>query len=199
MVLSILIYAFVIIFFLNIIPIFGPPTWMVLSFIAFTYPLPSFPLFILAAVCASASGRFVLALSSKHLIGNHFLSERYRRNISHLKVHLEKKPLRASTVFLVEAFTPLSSDQLFIAYGLTGLKMRYALIPFAIGRIFTYSFWVYGATEVSKQVAANSLTSLSFFSGSFVLVELLLLFLVYLFVKIDWEYLILNHGLRVFR
>jgi hypothetical protein len=198
MLIAVFVYAFIAIFLLNLIPVFGPPTWMVLSFIAFTYPIPSIPLFIFVAICGSVSGRSVLTLSSKYIIRNRLLSDKYRRNVDHLREHIEKKPLAASGIFLAEAFTPLPSDQLFIAYGLTGLKLRYALIPFAIGRIFTYSFWVYGATEVSKRVAVDSLTSLSFFSGSFVLVEFLLLFLVYFFVKIDWEHLILHHRFRIF-
>ncbi len=198
MILTIFIYTFIIVFLLNLIPIFGPPTWMVLSFIAFTYPIPSFILFVLTAVAASTLGRFVLTLSSKHLVRNHLLSGRYRRNIDHLRTHLQKKSMTTSSIFLIEAFTPLPSDQLFIAYGLTGLKMRYALIPFALGRIFTYSFWVYTATEVSKRVAANTLTKLSFLSSSFILIELSLLFLVYVFVKIDWEYFILHHKFRIF-
>ena len=197
MAITIFLITFAIIFLVNLIPAFGPPTWMVLSFIAFTYKVPSFPLFILVAVSASTSGRFFLTLSSKYLIRNRFLGERYRKNIDYLKQHLEKRKKTLSGIFLLEAFTPLPSDQFFVAYGLTGLKARYALVPFFIGRLFTYSFWVYTATEVSKRLAANSISNLSFFSTSFVLMELVIIFLVYFFIKMDWEYFILHHGFRI--
>ena len=192
------IYTFISVFLLNIIPAFGPPTWMILSFIAFNYNIPYLIPFVLVAVAASTSGRFVMTSLSKHIIRNRLLSEKYRRNVDHLREHLEKKSMATSTVFLIDAVTPLPSDQLFVAYGLTGLKARYALVPFAIGRLFTYSFFAYTATEVSKYAAANSLTSLSFFSGSFVIMELLLLLFVYFFIKIDWEHLILHHRFRIF-
>ncbi len=190
--------TFIVVFLVNLIPAFGPPTWMVLSFIAFTYTIPSFPLFILTAVSASTLGRFFLTLSSKHLIRNHFLGDGYRKNIDHLKEHLEKRKKTLSGIFLLEAFTPLPSDQFFVAYGLTGLKTRYALVPFFIGRIFTYSFWVYTATEVSKSLAVKSISNLSFLSTSFILLELLVIFLVYLFIKIDWEHFILHHRFKFF-
>lgn len=195
--LTVFIYTFLAVFVLNLIPFFGPPTWMALSFIAFSYPISSIPLFILTALVASTAGRFVLTLYSKLLIRNRFLSTRSRKNIDHLKNYLEKNPLTTFNIFLIEAFTPLPSHQFFIAYGLTGLKARYALIPFAIGRTFTYSFWVLTATELSKRVAANSFSTLSFFSTSFILIELALLFMIYLFIKIDWQHFLLHKRFRL--
>lgn len=199
MVLSILIYTFIIVFLLNIIPVLGPPTWVVLAFISFTYPIPSLPLFVLTALCASTLGRTVLTLSSKHIIRNHLLGDKYKKNMNYLKRRLEKRAHFVSTVFFIEAFTPFPSDQLFIAYGLTGMKLRYALIPFVIARIFTYSFSVYTASEVLKSVLAKSLTNLSFLTWPFIIAEILLLFLVYSFVKIDWEYVILHRKLKLLR
>jgi len=196
--LTFFIITFIIVFLVNLIPAFGPPTWMVLSFIAFAYPISSFPLFILVAVSASTSGRFFLTLSSRYLIRNNFLGDKYKRNIDHLKKHLDKRKKTLSGIFLLEAFTPLPSDQFFVAYGLTGLKIRYALVPFFIGRIFTYSFWVYTATEASKRLAASSIINLSFLSTSFVLLELVIIFFVYVFIKIDWEHFILHRKFRIF-
>lgn len=194
--LMIFIYTFIAIFALNLIPIFGPPTWMVLSFITLTYAIPSLPLFVIVALCGSALGRSTLTYFSERILRNRFLGRKYRENVTHLKKHLEKKPLTTSTIFLLEAFTPLPSDQLFVAYGLTGLKLRYAIIPFIIGRAFTYSFWVFLATEATKQLGASSISSLSFLSGPFIAAELVILFIVYLFVRIDWEQFILHHTIR---
>jgi len=197
MVISVFVYEFIFIFLLNTIPIFGPPTWMVLSFISFTYPVPSLIPFVLVALCAATLGRVVLTLSAKYIIRNRFLGQRYKKNMNYLKGRLEKRPYYTSLVFFVEAFTPLPSDQFFIAYGLTGMKLRYALVPFVMARIFTYSFWVYTASELSKSVLAQKLTLLSFLSWQFILAELFILFMLYLFVKIDWEHFILNRKLRI--
>lgn len=199
MVISIYLNTFIVVFILNLIPILGPPTWTVLSFISFTYPIPTLFLFVLVALCASTLGRTVLTLSSKYIIRNRFLNEKHKRNMEYLRKHLEKRPHFASIIFFLEAFTPLPSDQLFIAYGLTGLKLRYALVPFVLARIFTYSFWVYTASDLSKKILANSLINLSFISWTFIFGELLILLLVYYFVKIDWQHVILNHKFRILR
>lgn len=117
--------------------------------------------------------------------------------MDYLKRHLEKRPHFASVVFFIEAFTPLPSDQLFVAYGLTGMKLRYALVPFFIARIFTYSFFVYAASDISKTVLAKSITPFSFISWPILLGEVLILFLVYLFVKIDWEHYIIRRKFKI--
>ncbi len=189
--------TFALVFIDNILPILGPPTWIVLSLIAFFYPIPSLPLFIFVALCAATLGRFVLATFSEKIIRNRFLGVKYRLNMEKLKKHLSQKPLITSTVFLLEAFTPLSSDQLFIAYGLTGLKLRYALIPFFIGRMFTYSFLVYATTGLAKN--ADALLSASYLGASFLILTAALFILLYFFVKIDWEKVILNRKLRLLR
>ena len=199
MVLNIFISAFIIIFLLNLIPVFGPPTWTVLSFISFVYPISSLPLFIFVALCASTSGRLVLTLSSKYILRNHLLGEKYRLNMDYLKKHLEKRPHYASLLFFIEAFTPLPSDQFFIAYGLTGMKLRYALVPFFVARIFTYSFWVYTASAVSKTILTRSFDILSFLTWPFIIGELVVLFLVYLFVKVDWRHFVSNHKFKILR
>lgn len=197
MVLNIFVFAFILVFIFNLIPVFGPPTWLILSFISLTYPIPSLPLFVLVTLTASTSGRIILTLSAKQIIRNRFLGEKYRRNMEHLKKRLEKRPFSIVVFFFLEAFTPLPSDQFFVAYGLTGMKIRYAIIPFFVARLFTYSFWVYTASEVSRGIAANSLINFSFLSWSFVLGELLLLILIYLFVKIDWQRLISKHKVKI--
>jgi membrane protein YqaA with SNARE-associated domain len=197
MVLSVFIYAFIIVFLLNVIPIFGPPTWLVLSFISFNYPISSLPLFVLVTLTASTLGRIILTLSAKHIIRNRFLGEKYRKNMENLRKRLEKRPYAVAIIFFLEAFTPLPSDQFFIAYGLTGMKLRYAIVPFFVARLFTYSFWVYAASEVSKGIAANSLLNFSFLSWSFLLGELLLLIFIYFFVKLDWQRLILEHKVKI--
>jgi hypothetical protein len=119
--------------------------------------------------------------------------------MEYLKKRLEKKPHFTSFVFFVEAFTPIPSDQFFIAYGLTGMKLRYALIPFFIARIFTYSFWIYAATEVSKSAWAQSFNIFSFLSWPFIIAETFILILLFTFVKIDWKHFILNRKLKIIK
>jgi hypothetical protein len=199
---GLLIYAitFVLVFVVNLIPIFGPPTWTILSFIVFNYhtSIPSLPLLVIVGVVAAAAGRYGLILSSRKVIRNRLLSIKAKENIDHLYSHFKRGKWVASGIFLLDALTPLPSDQLFIAFGLTKFRARYALIPFICGRLVTYSIWVYTADFVSKSVSVSSLGVFSFLSGSVILVELVLIFLIYLFVKIDWQHLFLTHRFRFY-
>lgn len=197
MVMNIFLEEFLVIFFLNTIPILGPPTWTVLSIIAFTSSIPSLPLFILIALIAATLGRIILTLSSKYIIRNHLLGKKYKKNMEYLRKHLDKRPYYASIIFFLEAFTPLPSDQFFIAYGLTGMKIWYAIVPFFVGRIFTYTFWAYTAKSLSNGISLGSITLMSFLSWPVLLGEILILILLYYFVKVDWEHIIMHRKLRI--
>lgn len=191
------IVAFALVFLNNLIPVFGPPTWSILSFIVLTYPISSLPLLVVVGVLGAAAGRAGLTFYSHHLIRNKILSKHMRDNIDHLKAHLIKNKWVASGLFLLDSLTPLPSDQLFIAYGLTGMPLVYAMVPFILGRLVTYSFWVYTANYVASSISITSWSIFSFFGGSFIIVEIGLFFLVYLFIRIDWEYLIMHKGFRL--
>ena len=199
MVVNVFIIEFFAILLLNMIPILGPPTFVVLSIIAFTYPIPSLPIFIIVALCAATIGRIILTLSAKYIIRNRFLGEKYRKNMDYLRRRLNKRPYFTSMIFFIEAFTPLPSDQFFIAFGLTGMGLWYAIVPFFVARIFTYSFWTYTASTLSKEALLSSFTFASFLSWPFLIAELLLLTLLYYFVKVDWEHIILHRRLKIIK
>lgn len=185
-----LVIAFFIVFLVNLVPVFAPPTWMVLSFIAFNYPLDNPYLFIAISVTAAACGRFVLATFSSTLIRERLLSTRIKENVDRLAHYLQSRKKLTSSIFLFDAITPLPSSELFLAYGLTKLPILYALIPFIIGRIFTYSFWVFSASALSQHLETQSFISLSYINSSFVLIEIGILAGIYFLLKIDWARLL---------
>jgi hypothetical protein len=55
--------AFAVIFGINLLPAFGPPTWAVLVFFKLNRDLAAVPL-VLGGALAAASGRFVLAMAA---------------------------------------------------------------------------------------------------------------------------------------
>ena len=81
------------IFIINLIPAFMPPTWILLSFVGFTFHLNNWSLVILSifAAIASTSGRAVLAIFSKKLIRNKFLNKDAVNNIDVLKQNIQKR------------------------------------------------------------------------------------------------------------
>lgn len=179
----------ILIFIMNIIPAFIPPTWILLSFVGFNFNLSTYSLIILSifAALASTSGRVVLALLSDKIIRHKFLSKVSTDNIDILKNQIEKKKAFTFAFFLSYAFSPFPSGQLFLAYGLTDLKLKIAAIPFFIGRLVSYTFWAITASEVSKAIDITSLKSGAYFGGFYIFVQIFAFVLVYFFIKLDWK------------
>lgn len=193
-----LITVLIIIFIINLVPAFMPPTWLLLSFVGFTFHLSNYSLAVLSvfAALASTSGRTLLALFSEKILRYKVLTEKERQNIDVLKDNIQKRKVFTFAFFLFFAFSPFPSGQLFLAYGLTDLKLRLAFIPFFFGRLISYIFWSLTASGVSKFIGFSVLKSGAFFSGYFILGQLFAFYLIYLFVKIDWKILFNEHKIK---
>ena len=195
---ELLIYV-VIIFTLNVIPAFAPPTWMVLSWIGFEHPQYNpFGMALFAAAAATA-GRVVLAKLSRTIIRQRFMSEASRANIEVIKDAIEGHRALTAGTFLFFAFSPFASNFLFIAYGLTSSPLRLVVIPFFLGRFISYSFFVYAASEVSQRLALNGSEAKNYFGIYFVASQFLFMGVLYLFTRIDWKYAVENKRLRWLR
>lgn len=177
---------FLIVFVLNVIPVFAPPTWTVVSFIAIRFSLNVIVLALVAAVAATL-GRLLLAKLSTVIVRQKFLSHGAKENIDAVKVRLESNRKLTFSIFLFYAFSPLPSNHLFIAYGLTALKLKLIAVPFLLGRAVSYAFWAVTASSVARRLAYESLTTKSFFSYYFIASQLFGLLVIYVFTKIDWS------------
>ena len=181
---------FVIVFALNLIPAFAPPTWMVFSFVGFRYPGANVAVLALVGALAAVTGRLTLAKLARVIIRQKFLSESAKQNIDAIRESLQHKRKLTFGVFLFYAFSPLPSNYVFIAYGLTNMPLRLIAIPFFLGRSASYAFWAEGSSAVGRWLALESGIALPYLSAYFVLTQILLLYLVYLFTRVDWRLLL---------
>ncbi len=186
---------FIVVFALNVIPIFAPPTWTVLSFIAIRFNSNIILLALVGAVAATL-GRVVLAKLSTVIVRQRILSDDTRKNIDAVKERLESKKKLTFGILLFYAFSPLPSNHLFIAYGLTALKLKLIAIPFLLGRVVSYAFWAFTASRVAELLDYESVTSKSFFSYYFVASQLFGLLTIYVFTRIDWQRVFTEKRLR---
>jgi len=191
-----LLVLFLVVFLLNVIPAFAPPTWMVFSFLGFRLPRHVDWSFALVGAVAAAMGRSLLGKLSRIIIRNRWLSEAARENINSLKQELERRPNLTFGLFLFYAFTPLPSNYLFIAYGLTTLPFVRLLVPFFIGRFVSYYFWAMSAVAVSRKLELEETDAMAYFGVYFVLTQLVLLGAVYAFVRVNWKLLLQEGKLR---
>ena len=190
---------FILVFILNVVPAFAPPTWITLSFLGFS--MPHVPIAALALIGATAAtlGRVTLAKLSRAIVRGRLLDEPTRKNIGAIKDVLEKRRVFAFGTFLAYAFSPLPSNYLFIAYGLTTVRLTLVAFPFFVGRLASYSFWVTTASAVGDRLDLDSIESVSYVGIYFIASQLLVIPIIYIFTRIDWRAAFEEGRLRWFR
>jgi hypothetical protein len=188
---------FAIVFLLNLIPAFAPPTWMVFSYLGFSSASKNVVWLALVGAGAATLGRITLAKLSRSVIRQKFLSEATKLNIDAIRERLEGKRKLTFGVFLFYAFSPLPSNYLFIAYGLTAMELKIIALPFFLGRSVSYAFWGLTSSAVAQHVSMDSKWAASYFGVWFVTSQILLLYAIYLFTRIDWRLLFAERKLRL--
>ncbi len=190
---------FVVIFLLNLIPAFAPPTWMVFSYLGFAKPASNVALLAIIGAAAATLGRLTLARLAHVVIRRRFLSDAKKQNIDSIREGLEGRRKLTFSVFLFYAFSPLPSNYIFIAYGLTTMRLRLIALPFFLGRSVSYAFWGLGSMALARRISVETNGALPYLSAYFVVSQMLLLYLVYLFTKVDWRALLSERKLRWIR
>jgi hypothetical protein len=190
---------FLIVYALNLIPAFAPPTWMVFSYIGFRYPGANVIVLALVGAVAATLGRSTLAKLSTVILRRKLLSEGARQNVDVIRERLANRPKLTFSIFLFYAFSPLPSNYLFIAYGLTAMNLFRIAIPFFLGRSVSYAIWGLSSSAVGRWLSIDSTDLFSYMSLYFVITQILLISLVYVFTRIDWRALFDERKLRWIR
>ena len=150
---------FAIVFGVNLLPAFGPPTWTLLVFARINWHLEPVAVVLVGAL-AAMSGRYVLATGTRHFRGR--LSDKRKANLQAADELLFAKKSRAWAVLAVFVVSPLPSAQLFVAAGLLDVALVPLTLAFFVGRLASYSFYVAAATLAEHQfggVLRNALGS----------------------------------------
>jgi membrane protein DedA with SNARE-associated domain len=184
---------FVVIFLLNLAPAFAPPTWMAMSYLGVTQRALHPALLAVTGATAATLGRISLAKLSRVLIRQKLLGESARKNVDAIKDAIEGRKKWTAAVFLFYAFSPLPSNQLFLSYGMTSLPLRLIAVPFFFGRFVSYTFWAYTASTAVRRLELDLTNAEKYLGAYFVVTQILLLLLVYLFARVDWRALLVEH------
>jgi len=190
---SAILLVFLIVLALNVIPAFAPPTWMVFSFLGFRFPEQAGWMLAIAGALAATLGRCTLAKMSRVIVRGHWLSATSRENLDSLRDELQRRPHLTFGLLLSYAFTPLPSNSVFIAYGLTTMNIFRIAIPFFLGRFVSYMFWAKSGALVSRKFDVDGSEAFGYLGVYFVLTQLALIGAVYVFARIDWKALLHEH------
>ena len=178
---------FALVFAVNLLPAFGPPTWSIIALYAFNAEL-ELPLLIATGAVAAASGRFLLGHATR-LVGQRFLSDNTRRNLAAAREALERRRRNALLALGLFALSPVPSAQLFEAAGLARLPLLRFTAAFFIGRIVSYS--IYGITARSiRSTSMGEVLREELSSPLGIAIQLAMLAALVLLARIDWRKLL---------
>lgn len=142
----------VLIFGINVIPVFMPPTWIILAFFYTRYHLHIIPTVILGAGAATL-GRIVLAQLSR-MYGRTVVPKKFLTNYEALGVLIERHQTISIPLIFAYAFFPISSNVVYIVAGLSDISIKVIALSFFVGRLISYSFWITAAHLASKSLDA---------------------------------------------
>lgn len=172
-----------IVFAVNLMPAFGPPTWIIIAFFGLTSTLP-LPAIVLVGAAVAASGRLLLALAFRWL-GNRVPS-RMRENLEAARTLFERKRRNAVLGLALFALSPVPSAQLFEAAGLTRIPLVKFTLAFFAGRVVSYAIYAGTAHQLKESSLADQLGS--FFSDPVALVfELVMIAALIGLIRMPWK------------
>ncbi|MGN6201620.1 MAG: hypothetical protein ACTHNY_04370 [Solirubrobacterales bacterium] len=151
--------ALAVVFAVNLLPAFGPPTWAVLVFFSLDFDLPAAPL-VLGGALAAASGRFGRAHGARRLRPR--LAKARLERLDRAQAALAADRRRAAAGLGLFALSPVPSGQLFVAAGLMTVPLLPLTAAFFCGRLVSYSIYV-GAAQIAEKslgdIVLDALTS----------------------------------------
>jgi hypothetical protein len=180
-----------VVFGVNLLPAFGPPTWSLLVFFRLQSQIPAIPLVLIGAL-AAATGRLVLAVTSRRFRGR--LSAERLEQLAAARDAISGGRKRALAGLGLFALSPLPSAQLFVAAGLLAAPIVALTAAFFAGRLVSYSLYVAAASAAKASlgsIVANPLTS-----PAGIALQVAMLAALVALVRIDWARLLVRGRAR---
>lgn len=173
--------VFGIVLAINLMPAFGPPTWIVLVILMLNWDLNPGAMVIIGGVAAGL-GRYVLALAARALRSK--IGERRRRNLEASQRALLGRKSGALAGLALFALSPLPSAQLFEAAGILAMPLVPLTLAFFVGRIVSYSIYVSSATLVADKM--GDVFTDAFTSPFGIALQVAMLLLMVLLAEVDF-------------
>ena len=170
-----------VVFAVNLLPAFGPPTWAVLVLFRLNWDLNPVALVLIGAVAAGA-GRFLLALATRKV--RHHLPKKRVESLQAAGTYLRGHKTRSILGLALFAVSPLPSAQLFEAAGLVDAPLVPLTASFFAGRLVSYSLYLSGASLAEQSFGDVFRSSLTSPTG--IAVQVAMTVGVVLLARVDW-------------
>lgn len=174
---------FAIVFGINLMPAFGPPTWSIIVLFGLNSDLPVHSI-VLVGAAAAALGRYTLA-NGFRLLAN-YVSEKTKRNLAAARAAFMRKKHHGIAGLALFAVSPLPSAQLFAAAGLARVPLIVFTLAFFSGRLVSYSIYA-GSAKIIENATVGDTFRDSLTSPLGISLQVLLLVALVAFARVDWE------------
>lgn len=171
-----------IVLFFNLVPAFAPPTWAVLVLFSLNTDLHPIVIVAVGAIFAG-TGRYLLAKTTG--LFRNKISHKALENLSAAEQILSHNNSRKFLTIGLFVISPLPSAQLFEAAGLMGVRLIPLTLAFFAGRIVTYNFYVFGASEL-KAHGIGELITKEFTSAWAIFLQIAMITCLILLTRINW-------------
>lgn len=176
---------FAIVFLLNTLPAFAPPTWLVISYIGIRWPDSNVLGVAVCAALAATLGRIVLSRFAWRFALSRWCRPGSRDNLTYVAKRILRRRTTTALGFLLFALSPVPSNVLFLAYGLTRAPIWLLATPFFLGRCVSYTVAFAGGSMASDYLGVR--LSSTWGRVYFICTQLLLLACLYAFTRVDWR------------
>ena len=173
---------FAIVFGINLLPAFGPPTWTILVWYTLTTDA-STPIIVIVGATAAAAGRYLLAHSFRFFAGH--MSQKSRRNMGAAREALERRKRNTFIALGLFAMSPIPSNALFEAAGRARMRLLGFTAAFFAGRLVSYSIYTYAAGTLRHTSLGETLRN-GFMSPIGIAIQFALIALLVVMTRIDW-------------
>ncbi|GAA5047536.1 hypothetical protein GCM10023208_04020 [Erythrobacter westpacificensis] len=174
---------FGVVYAINLLPAFGPPTWSVIVLFGLNTEMPV-PGIVGVGALAAASGRFTLA-NGFRLLAN-YVPQKTKRSLAAARAAFERKKRNGLAALALFAVSPVPSAQLFAAVGLAGIPIAAFTAAFFAGRLVSYSIYA-GSAQLIAHSSLGDVFRDSLSSPWGIALQVLLLIGLVLLLRIDWE------------
>ncbi|WP_340588719.1 hypothetical protein [Erythrobacter alti] len=174
---------FAVVFGINLLPAFGPPTWSIIVLFGLNSDLPLASI-VLTGALAAALGRFTLAHGFRLL--SNYVSQKTRRNLAAVRAAFLARKRHGIAGLALFAVSPVPSAQLFAAVGLAGVPLAAFTFAFFAGRLVSYTIYA-GSAELIAHSSIGEAFSDSLTSPLGIGLQIVLLAALIAFARIDWE------------
>jgi len=176
----------------DVVPFVGPPAWTVMVFFQVRYGLDIWTV-LFFGVTGSAIGRYLYS-SYIPFLSDRFIKPQKNDDLHFIGSKLSNNGWKVQLFVLLYTLMPLPSTPLFTASGIARIKTLYIIPAFFVGKFTSDAIMVFAGDYVANNVA--SITE-GFFSWKTLTGTVLGLFLICLFLFIDWKKLLQDKRIRI--